>query len=888
MPGNSGVIDLNSDAVSGDQSSDVDGGDVSDLLIRVGVSGVSNDQGGVIGGMTDRVGDIGEGEDSGRVVDGLVKEGLDRVMGSANERSEVEEGRGKMPVIDDLEWLVLGSKGGVVNTSALCGKSLFSESNELENEVGRGSNEVNTLGVAGEENLIDVEVLADKMMDKRLENEKEEEVFQVAETSINKIFGVQVSEVGLSTVNESNTVNLVVDLNPYIDADENQKSRASISNKGKENVDCCINQVELNGNHDLVIKEQVKNVEKAKNLQQQNVKCAASDLEFEVSDLVWGKVRSHPWWPGQIFDPLDSSEKAMKYFKKDSFLIAYFGDQTFAWNEVTQLKPFRAHFSQMEKQINLEAFHHAVDCALDEVARRVVFGLTCSCVSEEVRRKIKTQTIVNAGIQKKSSRRDGGDRYLNASSFEPAELLNYMKILAQSSCDEVDRLEFVISQAQLSAFHHWKGFSQLPEFEMLGGLLEDDENLPLLEAKRHFGEAIEDVIEDFKDHEQVLPRKRKSRGQNSSSHEHKVLSGDSMHPSKKQRSLMDLMAGNCSYLKNIEKSSSDKKLKEIGTLLDDSAVTDRGRFAAPHSQKTLGVGDSFCRVANQLNGSTPMLKHEKPASSGKSQKRKVIPIECFSPEEMLSQIRLASIHPMEGYKFLTSSICFLSEFRNFVCLDHPRSLKDKQSLKEVSSSKSEKSTLEAVEASGSKYVKDSYWTDRMIQSFPEEETIVNLNETGESVRETQGEMAVVNVEPEAVSESRHQTAGQNPEKEAEKPVDHMSESGMEELSPTALILNFADLNSVPSETNLNRIFSRYGPLNESETEVLKKSIRAKVVFKRSSDAETAFSSSGKFSIFGPSLISYRLKYLPARLHKASSSSTKRRRKDATAMEGNAT
>ncbi|KAJ9694526.1 hypothetical protein PVL29_010154 [Vitis rotundifolia] len=449
MPGNSGVIDLNSDAVSGDQSSDVDGGDVSDLLIRVGVSGVSNDQGGVIGGMADRVGDIGEGEeDSGKVVDGLVKEGLDRVMGSANERSEVEEGRGKMPVIDDLEWLVLGSKGGVVNTSALCGKSLFSESNELENEVGRGSNEVNTLGVAGEENLIDVEVLADKMMDKRLENEKEEEVFQVAETSINKIFGVRVSEVGLSTVNESNTVNLVVDLNPYIDAGENQTSRASISNKGKENVDCGINRVELNGNHDLVIKEQVKNVEKAKDLQQQNVKCAASDLEFEVSDLVWGKVRSHPWWPGQIFDPLDSSEKAMKYFKKDSFLIAYFGDQTFAWNEGTQLKPFRAHFSQMEKQSNLEAFHHAVDCALDEVARRVEFGLTCSCVSEEVRRKIKTQTIVNAGIQKKSSRRDGGDRYLNASSFEPAELLNYMKILAQSSCDEVDRLEFVISQAQ--------------------------------------------------------------------------------------------------------------------------------------------------------------------------------------------------------------------------------------------------------------------------------------------------------------------------------------------------------------------------------------------------------------------------------------------------------
>ncbi|GJV06086.1 60S ribosomal protein L10a-1 [Tanacetum coccineum] len=29
--------------------------------------------------------------------------------------------------------------------------------------------------------------------------------------------------------------------------------------------------------------------------------------EFDVSDLVCGKVRSHPWWPGQIVDPSDAS-----------------------------------------------------------------------------------------------------------------------------------------------------------------------------------------------------------------------------------------------------------------------------------------------------------------------------------------------------------------------------------------------------------------------------------------------------------------------------------------------------------------------------------------------------------------------------------------------------
>ncbi|GKD22051.1 tudor/PWWP/MBT superfamily protein [Tanacetum coccineum] len=66
---------------------------------------------------------------------------------------------------------------------------------------------------------------------------------------------------------------------------------------------------------------------------------------FAMFDLVWGKVRSHPWWPGQIFDPADASEQAVKHHKKDCFLVTYFGDQTFAWNESAVLKPFRSSVS---------------------------------------------------------------------------------------------------------------------------------------------------------------------------------------------------------------------------------------------------------------------------------------------------------------------------------------------------------------------------------------------------------------------------------------------------------------------------------------------------------------------------------------------------------------
>ena len=105
-----------------------------------------------------------------------------------------------------------------------------------------------------------------------------------------------------------------------------------------------------------------------------------NENEFSITDLVWGKVRSHPWWPGQISDPADASEKAVKYYKKDCFLVAYFGDRTFAWNDASLLKPFRPHFSQIEKQSNSEAFQNAVSCALDEVKRRVELGLACSCI----------------------------------------------------------------------------------------------------------------------------------------------------------------------------------------------------------------------------------------------------------------------------------------------------------------------------------------------------------------------------------------------------------------------------------------------------------------------------------------------------------------------------
>jgi len=192
-----------------------------------------------------------------------------------------------------------------------------------------------------------------------------------------------------------------------------------------------------------------------------------SNVNYRVSDLVWGKVRGHSWWPGQIYDPSVASVKAKRHRKGNCYLIAYFGDQTFAWNDVSMIKPFHKHFTEMEKQNDLKIFRHAVDCALEEASRRVEFGLSCPCMPGQASPKLKT--ILNANA---------------ATSLEPMELVNFVKSLAQSSLTEFDRLEFVSARAQLSAFYRSKGYSQLPEFAMLDRLFENDKEI-LPEREKH-------------------------------------------------------------------------------------------------------------------------------------------------------------------------------------------------------------------------------------------------------------------------------------------------------------------------------------------------------------------------------------------------------------------
>ncbi|CAN6349722.1 unnamed protein product [Urochloa humidicola] len=99
-------------------------------------------------------------------------------------------------------------------------------------------------------------------------------------------------------------------------------------------------------------------------------------------DMVWGKVKSHPWWPGHIYSvDLTDDEEVHRGRRDGLVLIAFFGDSSYGWFEPHELVPFEDHFAEKAAQggSSRSSFAAAVAEAVDEVARRSALALLCPC-----------------------------------------------------------------------------------------------------------------------------------------------------------------------------------------------------------------------------------------------------------------------------------------------------------------------------------------------------------------------------------------------------------------------------------------------------------------------------------------------------------------------------
>ncbi|KAL2345680.1 hypothetical protein Fmac_006965 [Flemingia macrophylla] len=185
---------------------------------------------------------------------------------------------------------------------------------------------------------------------------------------------------------------------------------------------------------------------------------ASRDLGFgfEVGDMVWGKVKSHPWWPGHIYNEAFASPSVRRSRREGHFLVAFFGDSSYGWFEPAELIPFDASFAEKSQQTHSRTFLRAVEEAVDEARRRRALGLACRCRNADNFRPTNVEGYFFVDVEDYEPGGLYSDLQIrNArNSFKPCEALAFVKQLAAAPHDSGGHgsLEFSNYKATLSAY----------------------------------------------------------------------------------------------------------------------------------------------------------------------------------------------------------------------------------------------------------------------------------------------------------------------------------------------------------------------------------------------------------------------------------------------------
>ncbi|KAG7552091.1 PWWP domain [Arabidopsis thaliana x Arabidopsis arenosa] len=176
---------------------------------------------------------------------------------------------------------------------------------------------------------------------------------------------------------------------------------------------------------------------------------------FEVGDLVWGKVKSHPWWPGHIFNEAFASPSVRRMRRIDHVLVAFFGDSSYGWFDPAELIPFEPNLEEKSQQTVSKHFVRAVEEAMDEASRRSALGLTCKCRNPYNFRPTNVEDYFAVDVPDYELQAVySADQIKNSrDKFLPVETLSFVKqlALAPQECDP-DSLKFMKKKAVVFSF----------------------------------------------------------------------------------------------------------------------------------------------------------------------------------------------------------------------------------------------------------------------------------------------------------------------------------------------------------------------------------------------------------------------------------------------------
>ncbi|XP_039039888.1 uncharacterized protein LOC120177972 isoform X2 [Hibiscus syriacus] len=176
---------------------------------------------------------------------------------------------------------------------------------------------------------------------------------------------------------------------------------------------------------------------------------------FEVGDMVWGKVKSHPRWPGHIFNEAFASPSVCRTRREGDVLVAFFGDSSYGWFDPAELVPFDHHFLEKSQQTNSRTFVKAVEEAMDEASRRHGLGLTCKCRNPFNFRPTNVQGYFAVDVPDyEPNGIYSVNQIRNArNSFKPSETLSFLKQLASApGAYDQESIEFLRNKATVSSF----------------------------------------------------------------------------------------------------------------------------------------------------------------------------------------------------------------------------------------------------------------------------------------------------------------------------------------------------------------------------------------------------------------------------------------------------
>ncbi|XP_077225204.1 PWWP domain-containing protein 1-like [Tasmannia lanceolata] len=153
---------------------------------------------------------------------------------------------------------------------------------------------------------------------------------------------------------------------------------------------------------------------------------------FEPGEMVWGKVKSHPWWPGHVFNEAFATSSVRRTKHEGHVLVAFFGDNSYGWFDPAELIPFEPYYEEKSRQTNFRNFVIAVEDAVVELRRRCALGLTCYCRNPKTFRPttIRGFLAVNVDGYEPGGVYSAKQIKKARESFKPVEVLSFVQKLA--------------------------------------------------------------------------------------------------------------------------------------------------------------------------------------------------------------------------------------------------------------------------------------------------------------------------------------------------------------------------------------------------------------------------------------------------------------------------